>query len=82
MSVIALELEETLARLDSHSAAALERLVRDALDLASHQKARTATQATDANGWPVGYFEETAGSFADEPLEDPEDPIPTATSSW
>ncbi len=24
---------------------------------------------TDAMGYPIGYFEETFGSFADEPLE-------------
>lgn len=23
---------------------------------------------TDANGWPVGFFEETAGAWAGEPL--------------
>ena len=27
------------------------------------------TESLDAMGYPVGYFEETYGSFADEPLE-------------
>lgn len=27
--------------------------------------------AARANGWPPGYFERTAGSFAGEPLERP-----------
>lgn len=27
------------------------------------------TAAVDAMGYPIGYFEETYGSFADEPLE-------------
>jgi hypothetical protein len=25
----------------------------------------------NSNGWPKGYFEQTAGSFANEPLERP-----------
>lgn len=28
-----------------------------------------ATKAVDAMGYPIGYFEETYGSFADDPLE-------------
>jgi hypothetical protein len=27
------------------------------------------TEAVDAMGYPIGYFEETYGSFADNPLE-------------
>lgn len=27
------------------------------------------SEAVDAMGYPVGYFEQTYGSFADEPLE-------------
>jgi hypothetical protein len=30
------------------------------------------TKAVDANGWPVGYFEETYGSLADYPIERPD----------
>jgi len=26
-------------------------------------------QETDANGWPVGFFEATAGCLADDPIE-------------
>ena len=26
------------------------------------------TAATEAKGWPAGFFEETFGSFSDEPL--------------
>jgi len=26
-------------------------------------------QSTDANGWPVGYFDSTYGSLADNPIE-------------
>jgi hypothetical protein len=28
----------------------------------------TSQQETDANGWPIGFFEETAGAWAGEPL--------------
>ncbi len=27
------------------------------------------TEAVDALGWPIGYFEETYGSLADDPIE-------------
>ncbi len=30
-------------------------------------EARQETE-TDANGWPIGFFEETAGAWAGEPL--------------
>jgi len=82
MSVIALELEQTLATLDSQSAAVLERLVRDALDLAKPRKSEADQKTVDSNGWPVGYFEETAGSFADDILEAPNDPPPAPNPSW
>ncbi|MBX3082557.1 MAG: hypothetical protein KF716_13050 [Anaerolineae bacterium] len=29
----------------------------------------SGVKATDSMGYPLGYFEETYGSFADEPLE-------------
>lgn len=54
-----------------------EPLVREALDfilfLKSRKGARAAGEA-DAMGYPAGYFESTAGSFAGEPLERPEQP--------
>ncbi len=28
-----------------------------------------ASEAVDANGWPVGFFERTAGCLADDPIE-------------
>ena len=27
------------------------------------------TEQTDANGWPIGFFEATAGCLADDPIE-------------
>lgn len=71
MHALACELAKVLERLDGETATLLERTVRDALALAEHRAA--VAEATDPLGYPAGYFEATAGSFADEPLEDPED---------
>lgn len=76
MSAIAHELDETLATLDAQSAAALERLVRDALDLAVGWKPGKTTASRNANGWPEGHFELYAGSLAGEDWEPPADPPP------
>ena len=66
---LALDLSRLMGRLDSETAALLERTIRDALALAE----RRASDSTprDALGYPVGYFEATAGCFANEPLEAP-----------
>lgn len=29
------------------------------------------SQATDANGWPLGFFDRTYGALADDPIERP-----------
>lgn len=79
MSAVPQELAETLSKLDSQSATALERLVRDAMALVRSTK-REGT--VDANGWPVGYFERTAGCFAGEPFDIPSDPPPEPTTDW
>ncbi len=59
--------------LDSHSASALERLVRDAMALA---RSARRTDAVDANGWPVGYFEKYTGCLAGDDWQPPADPPP------
>lgn len=83
MNGVALELEETLRRLDPPAAAALEQLVRGALVLAtrptSERGALLPAAAVDVNGWPVGYFERYAGSLADDDWEPPADPPPEPT---
>jgi len=71
MSTISSDLDQLLGQLDPETAALLERAVRDALALAERRV--TAKTATDELGYPIGYFEDTAGSFADEPLERPAD---------
>ena len=81
MSTVALELDQTLRQLDSDTAALLERAVRDALALAERRTTRHA-ETLDRFGYPVGYFEATAGSFANEPLESPTDLPPTTREPW
>jgi hypothetical protein len=69
MNPIASELDSVLRSLDTETAMLLERTVRDALALA--ERRRASSQAVDAMGYPLGYFEATAGSFASESLEAP-----------
>jgi hypothetical protein len=76
MSAIALQLEQTLASLDPSQASALERLVRDAMDLVRARPRVAATAGVDANGWPVGHFEKYAGAFANEPFDESPDSPP------
>jgi hypothetical protein len=56
--------------------AAPEPVVREALEFILFLKSRTGTAAgkVDAMGYPAGYFDSTAGSFANEPLERPGQP--------
>lgn len=77
MSTLTLDLQATLQELDPDSASKLERLVRDAMDLAQPAKAKPGE--VDANGWPVGHFEKYAGCLAGEEWEPPADPPPEPT---
>lgn len=69
MSPLASDLDRVLRQLDSQTSALLEQAVRDALALAQHRV--SSTGAADALGYPPGYFEATAGSFVNEPLDAP-----------
>lgn len=71
MHDISYELDEMLDRLDPQTAGLLKQTVRDAVALAG-QRLETVT-SIDNLGYPVGYFEATAGGFEDEPLEGPAD---------
>ena len=64
MSGIARELDEKLKTLDAQSAALLEKTVREAIEQA-------VTNQNPPTGWPPGFFEKTAGAFADIPFERP-----------
>lgn len=80
MNPLASDLVRLLGRLDSETATLLERTVRDALALAEHRAADSATR--DALGYPVGYFEATSGSFANEPLEAPPELPVQSREAW
>lgn len=81
MSSIAEDLEKSLKRLDPDTALLLERFVRDAVALAE-RRAVGRDAATDAMGYPLGYFESTAGSFANEPLDAPDELPMQAREPW
>lgn len=80
MSTLTADLQATIAELDPDSASKLERLVRDAMALAQPSKAQPV--AVDAKGWPVGFFEETAGCFANEPFDFPADLALEPIAHW
>ena len=61
MNKIAKLLDEKLQSLDPKQAEDLTSIVLEAIE-----KIEKSGAPTD---WPEGYFEATAGSFADEPLE-------------
>ena len=65
MTTIATELDDRLQRLDPAAVAHVEKLIFEALALAESRQHPSADQ------WPTGYFEQTAGAFADEPIERP-----------
>ena len=77
---LVLDLNRVLSQLDSETAVLLERTVRDALALAERRVADSG--AVDAIGYPAGYFEATAGSFANEPLEAPEELPMQTREAW
>ncbi len=77
MNTLTAQLAQILSELDDRSARALEQLVRDAMELA--QRAQANGAAAVKQGWPAGYFEQTAGSFAAEPFDLPDDPPPDPT---
>lgn len=74
MTAIAQELDHRLQALDPETAARVERLVRDALALAEAK--------VTADGWPPGYFDRTAGSFAGEQLDRPAQGTAEQRANW
>ena len=77
---LARDLDRVLGHLDSETAVLLERAVRDALALAERRAADGG--AAHGRGYPAGYFEATAGSFANEPLEAPEQLPMQTREAW
>lgn len=70
MNRIAEELNAKLETLDSQQAERLARMVRDAMQAIDTRPPIDPMLGVE-NGYPVGYFAETAGAFADEPFERP-----------
>ena len=64
MYSIAKELDARLQTLDNPTAAALERVVRDAIDLASRENPPLAV-------WPLGFFDRIRDEWGVEPFERP-----------
>ena len=75
MNKIAQELDERLQTLDDPTATALERVVRDAIDLASREKAALAS-------WPPDFFDRIRIEWGDEPFERPPQGEPEVREDW
>ena len=80
MGTLTTDLQTALKQLDPDAASKLERLVRDAIDLA--QSLKTRPGVVNASGWPAGYFEKFAGCLAGEQWDLPADPPPEPTPEW
>jgi hypothetical protein len=80
MSSLTNDLDSVLRRVDPHTAVLLERAVRDSLALAERRNQSPAN--SDALGYPIGYFEATSGSFAQERLECQPDLPAQTRESW
>ena len=80
MHVISQELDRVLDHLDPVTAKLLEQTVRDALALADRHSG--PGWPVDDLGYPLGYFEETAGCFAGEVLEPPVDLALEVRDTW
>lgn len=69
MNSLTVELEQALPQLDVRTKAFVERVIREAIDLARANDPHSASDQMDANGYPLGYLQSTFGSFGNEPLE-------------
>ena len=70
MNRIAIELDAKLNSLDQQRAEKLSKMVRDAIAAVDHETLIDRTLGVE-NGYPVGYFADSAGALADEPFERP-----------
>ena len=64
MNAIAIELDKQLQSLDPETAASVEKLVRDTLQLASKGQANGST-------WPPGFWQAIRKDWGGEPFERP-----------
>ncbi len=78
MTSLAAEVDRALTELRPKARGEFEQTVRHALEDAKRRSAWEGVP-TDEKGYPLGYFEETAGCFANEPFDEPvELPLPPA----
>ncbi len=82
MSALTTELEQALPHLDARTKEFVERVIREAIDLARSTETQSPSIPLDANGYPVGYFDSTFGSFASEPLERAEQGSLESREDW
>ena len=81
MTGLAEEVDRVLAVLRPRARNEFEQSVRQALARAMLRSVWEDVP-TDEKGYPVGYFEQTAGCLANEPFDEPDDlPLPPA-KTW
>lgn len=81
MTALAIEVDRVINRLSPPAREELEKAVRAALSRALRKSAWNDVPK-DSMGYPVGHFEATVGSFADEPLEIAADLPMTVREDW
>jgi hypothetical protein len=64
VKAIAVELDQKLQSLDPETAASVEHLVREALNLAEKKKANGST-------WPTGFWQQIRADWGVDPFERP-----------
>jgi hypothetical protein len=64
VTAIAIELDQKLQNLDPETAASVERLVRDALQLAEKKNANAAS-------WPAGFWQRIRTDWGNAPFDRP-----------
>ena len=70
MTELAIEIDQVMVRLAPKARIEFEQSVREAL-LRAERDSVWEGVPKDALGYPIGYFEQTAGSLANEPFEEP-----------
>ena len=81
MNRIAEELDRKLQSLDAERAERLCKMVRDAIGAIDLPPPLDPNLGVE-NGWPEGYFAETAGALAGEPFERPPQGELPERESW
>lgn len=71
MNKIAAEVDAKLQSLDERHAAQLEAIIRRSIAWFEAKREENRQRGVE-NGWPVGYFDNLEGVFANEPFERPE----------